>query len=59
MKLFTFKRGGVHPPEFKGLSEHKAIREIPLPDQVAITLNQHLGKPAKAIVKKGPGCGCW
>lgn len=53
MKLFTFKRGGVHPPEYKALSEHKQIRELPLPDQIAISLNQHLGKPAKAIVKKG------
>lgn len=53
MKLFTFKRGGVHPPERKTLSEHRVIRAPLLPDQVAISLNQHLGKPAKATVKKG------
>jgi Na+-translocating ferredoxin:NAD+ oxidoreductase subunit C len=53
MKLFTFKRGGVHPPERKSLSEHKSIAPIRLPDKIAICLNQHLGKPAVPVVKKG------
>ena len=51
MKLFTFNRGGIHPPENKNLSEHQKIQNLPLPDQIFINLNQHLGKPAKAIVK--------
>lgn len=53
MKLFTFKRGGIHPPERKSLSEHKSIAPASLPDTVAVSLNQHLGKPAVPIVKKG------
>ncbi|HPQ39455.1 MAG TPA: RnfABCDGE type electron transport complex subunit C, partial [bacterium] len=52
MKLFTFKRGGVHPPEHKSLSKHKEIRPLPLPGQVVIAMNQHLGKPARPLVKK-------
>ncbi len=51
IRLFTFQRGGVHPPENKTISEHKSITEIPLPDTVFINLNQHLGKPAKCLVK--------
>lgn len=53
MKVFTFKRGGVHPPGHKTLSEHKPISSIELPDSVGISLNEHLGKPAVPIVKKG------
>jgi len=52
MKRFTFKRGGVHPPEHKSLSQHKSIRPVPWPAQVVIAMNQHLGKPAKPLVKK-------
>ncbi len=51
MKMFTFKRGGAHPPERKSLSEHKPLADIPIPDIVQINLNQHLGKPAKPVVK--------
>ncbi|MBN1295995.1 electron transport complex subunit RsxC [bacterium] len=53
MKLFTFPRGGVHPPDHKAPSAHQSIRLLPLPGQVAIAMNQHLGKPAKCLVKKG------
>lgn len=52
MKRFTFKRGGVHPPEHKSLSKHREIQPLPLPGQIAIAMNQHLGKPAKPVVKK-------
>jgi len=52
MKLFTFKRGGIHPPDKKSLSVHKKIQPLKLPDVVTISLNQHLGKPAKSLVKK-------
>ncbi len=51
MKLLTFKRGGIHPPEHKSLAEHKTIERPELPETIAINLCQHLGKPAKAIVK--------
>jgi len=46
-------RGGVHPPEWKHLSENKAIQELPLPEKVIIPLQQHIGAPAETIVEKG------
>jgi len=52
MSLKTFSRGGVHSPENK-LSTGKAIQEIPLPEVVVIPLSQHLGAPAKVLVKRG------
>jgi len=52
MKLRTFKKGGVHPPENK-LSANVPIRELGLPDQVSIHMAHHLGAPAVPIVEKG------
>lgn len=46
-----FRRGGLHVPDHKNLSEKEAIRELPLPPQVFIALNQHLGKAAKPVVE--------
>jgi len=51
-KTKTFK-GGVHPNEHKEMTENKALEIMPNPKQIVIPLNQHLGKPAKPIVKKG------
>jgi len=48
----TFK-GGVHPPEFKELSEKSKIEPFPIPKKVIIPLSQHLGAPTKPIVKPG------
>ncbi len=56
MGIFTGKKtfkGGVHPNEHKELTEHLAFEVMPNPKQIIIPLNQHLGKPAKPIVKKG------
>jgi len=47
----TFNRGGVHPPEHKELSSHKAIVTLPPPAEVVVHMNQHLGRPAKVLVK--------
>jgi Na+-translocating ferredoxin:NAD+ oxidoreductase subunit C len=46
----TFK-GGIHPEEFKDITEEKTIEDCFLPDMVTIALSQHLGRPAKPIVK--------
>ena len=46
-------RGGAHPPEEKHWTEQKAIESPPLPDQVIIPLQQHIGAPAKPTVQKG------
>ena len=48
----SFKLGGVHPEENK-MAANKAIEKIALPQQVAIPVSQHLGVPAKVLVKKG------
>ena len=44
--------GGVHPEENK-ISTNAVIEQMPLPTQVAILMNQHLGAPATPIVAKG------
>jgi len=52
LRKLTFK-GGVHPPEFKELAEKKAIEVLPLPEQVVIPVQQHLGAPAEPVVEVG------
>ena len=52
MALRSF-RGGVHPDEYKELTEELALEEMPLPAEIYVPLGQHLGAPAKALVKKG------
>jgi len=52
MKLKTFP-GGLHPPDSKSYSAHKAIETCPLPEELVIPLSQHIGAPAEACVEKG------
>lgn len=52
MGLKTFSIGGVHPPENK-LSKGVAIVQLPPPDVATIPVSQHLGAPAKVLVKRG------
>jgi len=47
----TFKRGGVHPPERKQLTERRPIETLPLPKRVVIPMAQCLGAPAAPSVK--------
>ena len=49
---FRFK-GGVHPDYNKELARDKAIESLPLPAELVISMSQHLGAPAKCIVKPG------
>ena len=49
---FTF-RHGVHPPEHKELTAQAGIRRLPFPKEVVLPLQQHAGKPARAIVRPG------
>ncbi len=49
---FTF-RGGIHPAYNKELASGAAIRELPLPARLTVPLSQHLGAPAKPVVKAG------
>ena len=46
-------RGGVHPRERKSLSREMPLRVYNAVGEMVFPLAQHIGKPAKAIVKKG------
>ncbi len=53
MKMFP---GGTHPAEGvngKAVNGSNAIVELPAHARVVIQLSQHIGAPAKALVKKG------
>jgi len=50
--LLTFPKGGVHPPEYKELTEHLAIENFPTPDELDILLIQHFGAPCEPRVSK-------
>ena len=49
---FKFK-GGIHPDYNKELARDKAIVQMPVPAELVISMSQHLGAPAKCIVKPG------
>ena len=49
---FKFK-GGVHPDYNKELARDKAIVRMPVPAELVISMSQHLGAPAKCLVKPG------
>ncbi len=49
---FKFK-GGVHPDYNKELARDKAIERLPVPAELVISMSQHLGAPAKCLVKAG------
>lgn len=44
--------GGVHPAENK-IAAGKPIENLPLPEEVVLPVAQHIGAPAKPVVKKG------
>lgn len=49
---FKFK-GGVHPDYNKDLARFKAIEMMETPAELVISMSQHLGAPAKCVVKAG------
>jgi len=49
----TVFRGGVHPPDRKEATEALPIEAARIPDRVVIPMSQHLGAPAKPVVKVG------
>ena len=51
-KIWDF-HGGVHPVENKAQSNQVPIVTMAIPKQLILPLNQHIGKPAKAIVEPG------
>ena len=52
MKLRTFRIGGIHPEENK-LSNDAATQQALLPKTAIFPMSQHIGAPAKPVVKKG------
>lgn len=46
-------RGGVHPPHSKSQTEKLPIEAFPAPTRIVIPLSQHIGAPAKVVVKRG------
>ena len=49
---FKFK-GGVHPDYNKELAREQPIETMPVPAELVISMSQHLGAPAKCLVKVG------
>ncbi|WP_415755779.1 electron transport complex subunit RsxC [Pseudomonas leptonychotis] len=45
--------GGIHPAECKALSNRTPIQPAPLPKQLTLPLNQHIGAPAEPVVTVG------
>lgn len=48
----TFKHG-VHPEDFKALTNHKPIRRLPFASTLTLPLSQHAGAPSTPLVKAG------
>ncbi|GHS87685.1 electron transport complex subunit C [Bacteroidia bacterium] len=48
----TFKIGGIHPNDYK-LNAEAPAKDLALPKQGIVFVNQHLGAPSKSIVQKG------
>jgi len=58
VRLLSYFRGeafqrGVHPPPAKAATAGRAIRRLPFPPRVTVPLSQHIGRPARAIVRPG------
>jgi electron transport complex protein RnfC len=45
--------GGIYPPENKVQSTQLPLGSLPIPPQLIIPLNQHIGAPAKPVVQVG------
>ena len=51
-RVFAF-HGGVHPPENKKQSTRAPIGQAPLPKQLVLPMQQHIGAPADPLVRVG------
>ncbi|WOA30004.1 electron transport complex subunit RsxC [Alloalcanivorax xenomutans] len=51
-EIFDFP-GGIHPPEHKSESNTTPILPGPLPSQLILPLNMHIGAPARPLVQVG------
>jgi len=51
LRLPTFKKG-IHPDDSKAFTNKKPIEYLPLPDEVFIPLQQHIGVVGEPVVEK-------
>ncbi len=49
----TFARGGVHPHDYKSLTDKIPIKNAPIPAESIIPMHQHMGSPAECMVQQG------
>lgn len=52
MKLASFNKG-IHPDDKKTFTNKKVIEKLPVPEEVFIPLQQHIGVSGDVIVEKG------
>ena len=52
MRLLTFS-GGIHPDDGKRFSKDREVEPVMPHGEMAYPLSQHIGAPAKPVVKKG------
>lgn len=45
--------GGIHPPEMKFLTSNKPILQLPMPVELIIPIQQHIGEAGEVIVNIG------
>ncbi|MCW9081691.1 MAG: electron transport complex subunit RsxC, partial [Colwellia sp.] len=50
---FWHFHGGIHPPEQKKSTNEKPIRQLSLPKQLILPLQQHIGRQGDLLVKVG------
>ncbi|MEA3328483.1 MAG: electron transport complex subunit RsxC [Candidatus Omnitrophota bacterium] len=56
--MLKYRFGGVHPPDYKELTNAIPIKDASLPSEVNISLSQHGGTPARSIVEPGDKVKC-
>lgn len=52
-KIYSFGRTGVHPDERKDYTENEPIEKVKAGEFLFVAVNQHIGAPAKSVVKTG------
>ncbi len=50
---FWHFHGGIHPPEQKAITSGKPIKHLPLPKQLILPLQQHIGRQGDLLVEVG------
>ncbi|PHR83744.1 MAG: electron transport complex subunit RsxC [Colwellia sp.] len=50
---FWHFHGGIHPPEQKAITSAKPIKQLALPKQLILPLQQHIGRQGDLLVKVG------